>query len=204
MAARFSPLTQVAFHPSRAVLIFSDESNIDSRIWVWEFGAAMTIGSIQHEVPSPTKRLNFSSCGDYILVDGVSLTRVIPMPKTMSSEVNPKAEPRNQTEAFYDTRSDDSLCKIGNLDVSSYNLKAGQVLKGSILGKVSGSSPFRVSAVGLSDVVSISTDFGISPQVLQITRLPQWLGIENTAPSIKIPFQGDNIITAVLNKAAKA
>ena len=43
MTARFSPLVQVAFHPSRAVLIFSDESDLETRIWVWDFGASTFI-----------------------------------------------------------------------------------------------------------------------------------------------------------------
>lgn len=59
----------------------------------------MTPGPLQDKISSPIRRLNFSNCGDYILVDGIHSTKVIPIPKTMSNEAEVKAESLHQTQA---------------------------------------------------------------------------------------------------------
>ena len=93
------------------------------------------------------------------------------------------------------------LASIASMDVSTFNLKPGQLLKGAHIGITKDGDGSRVISIHAADVVNSNLNEVSKGTIesLRLISLPNLPGLEKTATSVKVPENSDDLIQIFLN-----
>ena len=151
--------------------------------------------------------MTISNCGKYVVLTTRSVksaSTVIKIPDEELVEMSDVAQPGISIEDVQGNSKE--LASIASMNVSAFNLRPGQVLKGSHLGLEIDGDSSRVLTIRADDTVNLdlsSAKLQKSLQSLRLISLPDLPGIEQTTAAVRIPRDGDHDILIFLNRNAQ-
>ncbi|OCL09419.1 hypothetical protein AOQ84DRAFT_375857 [Glonium stellatum] len=188
------------FHPTKPLLAFTHSNTV----CLWAF---KQVGSPLSQCfcgRGTDQTISFSSCGGYIVIKESSSAPVViqPIPKEF---LGLALELESSSSQLHKGLKGEELKHIvgnPNSEIASQDLFKGHCAEIGVNGSNRGVSVIQSSAkVDVRLWAEEKSEY--CEEAIELTRLPNWAGIQSSTATVQLPKSRDEMISIILNKSAK-